>query len=71
MTTKIWGNKLDNKYDVFVERKGPYKGSLIIADDKKVLLTEDVSLSYGAKFGPDISDVCEWERRCIEFIDTL
>ena len=67
---KIWQNKVDNKYDVFVESDGDgYGGFLVIIENNKELLREHTSISYAAKFGPDISDVAKWEERCIQFID--
>jgi hypothetical protein len=37
----------------------------------KVLLDEEVTLTYGASFGPDISDVALWEDKSVEVIDKL
>jgi len=42
---------------------------LVIKEGDKELTRKFVTLSYDAKFGPDISDVTEWERVCIDFID--
>jgi len=68
----VWQNKLDNKYDVFVESKNDgYTGDLVIKEGEKELLREQVSVSYGARFGPDIGDIGIWENRCCEFIDSL
>ena len=69
---KIWKNKVDNKYDVFVESRGDgYSGDLVIKDGDKELLRENVSISFGAGFGPDMEDVSIWEDRCVKFIDNL
>ncbi len=65
----IWEAELDKKYKVYVERVEPYKGELVIKEGDKELTRKFVTLSYDAKFGPDISDVTEWERVCIDFID--
>ena len=68
---KVWENKLDNKYEVFVERKSPYNGELVIREGEKELLREAVTISYNAPFGPDAGDVQIWQDRCCEFIDKL
>ena len=65
----IWEAKLDNRYDIYVERVEPYKGELVIKDGNKELTHKFVTISYDAKFGPDIADTAEWERLCIDFID--
>ena len=71
----IWQNRLDNKYDVFVESKNNgrngYTGDLVIKENEKELLREQVIISFAARFGPDIGDVASWEIRCCEFIDNL
>ena len=65
----IWKSMVDEKYEVYVEQGEPYKGELVIKEGDKELTRKFVTLSYDAKFGPDISDVTEWERVCIDFID--
>lgn len=65
----IWESKLDNKYDIRVERVAPYEGELVISEDGKMLTIQQVTISYDAKFGADINDIREWERSCIDFID--
>lgn len=68
----VWKNKVDNKYDVFVESgEDAYKGFLVIKLDDKELLKEETYISYGARFGPDMEDVNIWSDRCIQFIDSL
>jgi hypothetical protein len=37
--------------------------------DGELLLDEEVPLSYGAIFGPDVSDVAEWQERALVVID--
>ena len=67
---KTWENKVDNRYDVFVEATGDgYKGFLVVMDGEKELLREETTISYAARFGPDMSDVAQWEQRCLEVID--
>jgi hypothetical protein len=65
----IWKSKVDEKYEVYVEQGEPYNGELVIKEGDKELTRKVVTISYDAKFGPDISDVTEWERVCIDFID--
>lgn len=68
----VWTSKLDDKYDISVESKGNgYIGDLVIKDGDKELLREETTISYGARFGPDIADVDRWGRRCIEIVDAL
>lgn len=70
---KVWKSKLDDKYDVFVESSDnkPYEGFLVIKKGKEKLFREKTSISYGAKFGPDIGDIAIWETTCADFIDKL
>ena len=65
----IWEAKLDNKYDIYVERVEPYKGELVIKEGDRELTRKSVTIVYDAKFGPDAADVYEWENICIDFID--
>ena len=65
----IWKSKVDKKFDVWVERVAPYEGELVISEDGKMLTVQQVTITYDAKFGPDINDVRDWERVCIDFID--
>lgn len=70
--TKIWTNQVDKKYDVYVETgETRYKGFLKIELNGKVLHSEPVDISYGAKFGPDAQDVNDWCNKCIAFVDNL
>lgn len=73
MSDIVWSARLDQKYQVSVEGdpEDGYKGTLRIADGDKVLLEEPVGLSYGALFGPDVSDVVAWQERAVQFIDGL
>jgi hypothetical protein len=47
------------------------KGTLRVVDmtDNKVMLDEQVGLSYGAAFGPDMADVGLWQEMCIKVVD--
>lgn len=65
----IWESTVDKKYKVYVERVEPYKGELVIKEGDKELTHKFVTISHDAMFGPDIADITEWERMCIDFID--
>jgi len=67
----IWQSTLDNRYDCRVTRINDSHGHLTVTDntDKKVLLEQEVTLSYGARFGPDVDDVADWETRSVEAVD--
>jgi hypothetical protein len=69
----IWEAKLDDKYDCRVERTSKSEGHLSVTDTetKEVLLDKDVGLSYGAMFGPDISDVGYWQDLCVKVVDKV
>lgn len=56
----------DNKgiYRGQVIRLGPRRGmlQLIRLSNESVVKSQEVTLSFGAVFGPDIADVREWDR---------
>jgi hypothetical protein len=68
----IWWSRLDNKYQIEVQRIDGYHANLIIFDhelkDKKIF-EKKVGLSYGARFGPDMEDVENWREIAAGFID--
>lgn len=68
----VWQSLLDGRYDVRVTRTDhPYRGTLTVQDTEagETLLTEEVSLSYGAAFGPDVADVEAWADRAVRVVD--
>lgn len=68
----VWRSRLDDRFQVEVQRVSMYHGELVIfdhGDGDKELFREAVGLSYGAAFGPDAGDVDEWQERCAKFID--
>lgn len=67
----VWQAILDSKYGCSVVRIDGRKGRLVVANEetKEILLDKEVSLSYGAVFGPDASDVAQWEDLCCEVVD--
>jgi hypothetical protein len=70
MTDIIWESKLDEVFDCKVERIDERRGKLTVIDQfDQILLNEEVGLSYGAMFGPDVADVAFWEEMVIKVID--
>lgn len=70
----VWWSRLDGKYQVEVQRTGSYTAELVVydhADGDKELMREAVGLSYGARFGPDVSDVSLWQNKSADFVDSL
>lgn len=69
----VWENTVDKgTFGCKVESEDdPYKGRLIITviESGQVLLDEPVGIMFGAHFGPDVSDVGEWEEKAIAVID--
>lgn len=70
MIETIWESTLDGKYLISVVRLSSMKGRLEIHDDSNLLFSEEVWLSYGAAFGPDVEDVDEWRTKAVNFIDS-
>jgi len=69
----VWVTKLDGRFQIEVQRmKDEYKGVLCIFDhheSDRLLHSENVGLSYGARFGPDADDVLHWESLVTQFVD--
>lgn len=67
----VWQSKLDNKFQCEVVRLTDRTGKLTVLDEdnSKVLLEQEVGLSYGAQFGPDIGDVAYWQDLCVNVVD--
>lgn len=65
---KIWESRLDDKYDVYVvEDEG---GATVCLELEGVILAEEpTTLSYGAIFGPDVSDVQGWQNWAVDVVD--
>lgn len=69
----IWEATVDNNsWKVQVVTTGDYAGRLevIRVTDGEVVYTEDVIVSYGAIFGPDVADVAYWQNKAIQAIDS-
>ena len=71
MTNIVWESTLDNIYKCEVIRTEEYKGVLKVTNTENdfVLLEQEVGLSYGARFGPDMSDVAEWQEMIVQVVD--
>lgn len=70
----VWNQTVDSgKFTcrVIGDEVNNYRGKLIVTvtETGKVLLEEDVGISYGAPFGPDVADVQDWQDKCIAVID--
>jgi hypothetical protein len=66
----VWQASVDDdRYECSVYRTGEYEGELVVTEGERVLLKEDVTLSYGAIFGPDVSDVANWQDKALAVID--
>jgi len=71
MNNKVWATRLDNRYNIYVERIEAYKGKLIILDGDKEIYNNSTSLSYDAYYGADIEDIINWENESLKFIDEV
>lgn len=71
MSELIWESTLDNIYQCEVTRKAEYKGILKVTNTENnfVLLEQEVGLSYGAQFGPDVADVADWQNLIVQTVD--
>lgn len=66
----IWEANLDDTYICKVTRKGENVGVLTVHDSQGVrLFKEDVSFSFNAMFGPDASDIENWQSLIVDVID--
>jgi hypothetical protein len=67
----VWESNLDNRYDCKVTRNSEYSGQLKVLDTEtnQVLLDEEVRLSYGDAFGPDVADVADWRDKIVKVVD--
>ena len=67
----VWDASFDNgaaSAAVYRTREPDY-GVLVVNGGDRELTRETVFLSYGARFGPDVSDVQTWADRALELID--
>lgn len=69
----IWQATLDDRYTCRVDRINEVHGLLTVKDtiDNRELLSREVTLAYGARFGPDVDDVAQWEDWCVAAVDAV
>ena len=68
----VWWAQLDERYLVEVRRAGEYRGVLLLFDhdrDDQFVYAESVQLRLGARIGPSIEDLSDWEGRAERFVD--
>lgn len=70
---RIWGGTVDGgRFDVAVlptENSHIAVLTTVHVESGEVLLSEEVPLTFGAIFGPDVADVAEWQAKSIDVID--
>lgn len=69
----VWWSRLDDRYQVEVQRAGERAGILRIFDHShsdSLIHEQPVGLSYGATFGPDVADVAERQELAIRVVDS-
>lgn len=74
MSAPVWESKLDEIWQCKVTRLPgeKYLGLLTVeAEGRPEKLSVEVDLSYGAIYGPDVSDLAEWQSKVIAFVDGL
>ena len=67
----VWSSTLDKKYIIAVTRTELFHGVLTISEGATLLHREPVFLTFDALFGPDVTDVAEWQDIALEFVDSL
>lgn len=69
----VWHSTVDDEqWSVHVEQtpNWPYRGKLVVKDVfGEVVHTEEVGVSYAARFGPDVADVSDWQLAALNVID--
>lgn len=72
----VWWSRLDDRWQIEVHRDSPtppsYGAMLHIFDHNdgdRLVHSEPVALSFEARFGPDVTDVAEWQALAMEYVD--
>lgn len=68
----VWESTLDKAWHCYVERTHTYHGRLRVQSVEfpdHELLNVDVTLAYGAAFGPDVDDVDLWADMSLKAVD--
>jgi hypothetical protein len=66
----VWAAVLDGKFIIEVQRRNQGAIHCVFGLDGKCLHVEPTDLSFGAVFGPDISDVAGWQDRAQQIVDS-
>jgi hypothetical protein len=68
----VWGATVDaGKWAVEVTRTAGYEGTLrIYNESSEEVYRAEVPLAFDAIFGPDVSDVANWQSMTLTFIDS-
>lgn len=69
----IWTANLDEIWHCEVIRVNAHLGQLRVTRNNSPvpILDQQVGLSYGAQFGPDMDDVACWQDMCVEAVDEV
>lgn len=69
----IWSGLLDNKWECKVKWIGgdSDKAKLTCSDGEQTIVDMEVSVAYGAIWGPDVGDVRVWQDKCVEAVDKI
>ena len=71
----VRSSTLDKKWliEVTSSEDSQYRGTLTIRDkdSESVVFTQEVGISYGAIFGPDVDDVRTWQTIALGYVDSL
>ncbi|MBI4623082.1 MAG: hypothetical protein HY736_07675 [Verrucomicrobia bacterium] len=65
----VWAAVLDGKFIIEVQQRNQGAFLCLFGLDGKCLHVEPTDLSYGAVFGPDVSDVAGWQDRAQQVVD--
>jgi hypothetical protein len=71
MEEVVWSTTLDSIYQIKVVRTNEYSGEISISKNGKEIKKTAVPLAYGAIFGPDLSDVMNWQNWSVAVVDGL
>lgn len=66
----VWAAVLNGKFIIEVQRRNQGAFLCLFGLDGKCLHVEPTDLSFGAVFGPDISDVAGWQDRAQQIVDS-
>jgi hypothetical protein len=70
----VWAAILDKRFKIEVVRTSDNTGQYTIYDSQNndaVLCDEPTYLAYGARFGPDVDDMAQWQNKACEIVDAI